>query len=606
MLAICAGMSVALVACTGSNSDNKGSNGGGGGKDTGAATSAAATSGGASTSPGGAVKAAFNAGNESIVNPSKKKGGTLAFADSDEPDSTDPGDMYYAMMWNLSRLYGRALMTFKPAPGKAGLQLVPDLATGPGQVSKDKLTWTYHIRPGIKYEDGSPVTTKDIKYAVERSNYDKVALPNGPSYFAIYLQDPTYPGPYKDKAHKDKLGLTSILTPNDTTIVFKLVRPFADFDFVASMPQTYPVPPAHDTGAKYKEHPWSTGPYKFTNYSEGKGYTLVRNTYWDPKTDPIRTALPDKITMTYHVDANDIDSKLLSGDFDTDVSGTGVQAAARAKILQDPALKADADAAPSGFLWTANLALKVKPFDNIHCRKAVEYAVNKTDNQTAYGGPLAGGPIASTVLPTSVLGYQKFDMYEATSKPTGDVDKAKNELKLCGKPNGFTTNIAARGDRPKEVAAAEAIQNALKRVGIKTEIQKYPHSTYFGNFAGVPTFVKSHDLGIMMFGWAADWPTGFGFLSQIADGRAIKPAGNNNLSGINDPTINGLLDKAMATNDANGRNTIYSQIDKMLMEQAVFVPEVYATSLLYRPSTVSNVYLTQAYGMYDYIAMGKK
>ena len=171
-------------------------------------------------------------------------------------------------------------MTYKSAPGAAGLQLVPDLATSLGTVSDHGLAWTYHLKPGIKFEDGSTVTSQDVKYAVERS-YAKDVLPGGPSYFTLLLNDPAYPGPYKDKT-PGRMGLTSITTPDAATIVFHLQRPFSDFDYVAALPQTVPVPPAKDTGANYQLHPVSTGPYMFASYQLNKQFTLVKNPLLGP------------------------------------------------------------------------------------------------------------------------------------------------------------------------------------------------------------------------------------------------------------------------------------------------------------------------------------
>ena len=176
-----------------------------------------------------------------MVNPSSHKGGTLTFGDSSTPDSTDPGNTYYAFMWNLTRLYTMPLMTYKSCPGKCGLQVVPDLATGPGVVSDNGLTWTYHIQPDVKFEDGTTVTSADVKYAVERT-FDRSVLPLGPSYFPLLLapQKPAYPGPYKDRS-KNLMGLNAVQTPNATTIVFHLAKPFADFNYVVAIPQTAPV-----------------------------------------------------------------------------------------------------------------------------------------------------------------------------------------------------------------------------------------------------------------------------------------------------------------------------------------------------------------------------
>jgi len=549
-------------------------------------------------------RVAYNAGNTSVVNPSAHKGGTIIFDNSSVPDSTDPGDTYYANMWNMARLYGRSLMTFKSCPGKCGLQLVPDLATAPGQVGANGLTWTYHIKPNIKFENGRTVTTTDIKYAVERT-YAKDVLPNGPSYFALLLTDPKYPGPYKDKT-PGKLGLKSVDTPNATTIVFHLRKPFSDFDYVVSLPQTVPVPPARDTGANYQLHPVSTGPYKFRSYTLDKQFTLVRNPKWDPATDSNRVQLADKIVVNLNVNADTIDSNLIHSFANIDMAGTGVQAAARAQILSSPSLRQNADAAPSGFLWFTYINSKVKPLDNVHCRRAVEYAADKVAYQTAYGGPVAGGSIASTVLPPNIVGHQKFDLYEATTKPHGDIAKAKQELAACGHPSGFTTSMAFRSDRPKEKATATAEQQALSKVGIKVTLQGYPSGKYFTNFAGVPTFVHQHDLGLDIGGWAADWPDGYGFLYYLTAGEAISPAGNTNIGELNDPVVNKLFAKAVATTDTAARNQIWSQIDRQVMSDAVILPGVYAKSLLYRNPNLTNVFVHLYYGMYDYASLGRK
>lgn len=562
---------------------------------------ACGSSGGGGSTP---TASGYNAALTSITNPSTHKGGTLKLALTNTGDSTDPGNTYYAFNWDFSRLYARPLLTYNPAPGAAGLKLVPDLATGLGTVSSDGLTWTYHIRSGLKFENGEPITSQDVKYAVERStNYAPDVLPNGPTYFQTYLADPTYPGAYKDTT-ADKMGLTSITTPDATTVEFHLQHPFAEFNYLVTLPETAPVPPDKDTGANYQIHPISSGPYMFQgNANPNTGFTLVRNPEWQQSSDPIDKQYPDQISVTYNVQAADIDSRLFSGSLDIDLDGTGVQTAGRARIINSKKLQANADDPVNGFLDYAALNTQVAPLNNVDCRKAIEYAVDKTTQQTAYGGTY-GGDIASTLLPPTVSGYQKSDDYEATSTPAGDITKAKQELQKCGQPNGFTVNISARGDRPKEVSAAQGIQEALKQIGVNAQIQQFQSGQYFTNFAGSPSYVHSHDLGILMMGWGADWPSGFGFLSQIVDSRAIKAAGNSNLQETNDPNINSMLDQAAQNNDATARNAIYTKIDQTVMSQAEVLPEVYSKSLLYRPPNVTNVYVTDAYGMYDYTQLG--
>ncbi len=569
-----------------------------------AAAMALAACGGSSKPAPQKTSAGFNAGINAVVNASSHKGGTIIFDDSSVPDSTDPQDTYYAHMWNIVRLYGRALVTYKSAPGAAGNQITPDLASSLGQVSDNGLTWTYHLRPNLKFEDGATVTSKDVKYGVERT-YAKDVLPNGPGYFQLLLKDPKYPGPYKDKA-PDKLGLTSVETPDATTIVFHLQKPFSDFDYVTALPQTVPVPPAKDKGANYQLHPVSTGPYMFQSYQPDKQFTLVKNPNWSAASDPNRKQLADKVVVNLNVNADTIDNNLIHNFADLDLAGTGVQAAARGQVLSSPSLKKNADNPLSGFQWFTYINSKVKPLNNVHCRRAIEYAADHVAYQTAYGGPIAGGDLASTVMTPAIVGYKKFDMYGALATPHGNVAKAKQELASCGQPSGFSTNFAFRTDRPKEKATATAEQQALSRVGIKVTLQGYPSGKYFTNFAGVPNYVHQHDLGLAIGGWAPDWPDGYGFLYYVTAGPAIQPAGNTNIGELNDPVVNQMFDKAVATTDTNARNAIWSQIDRQVMSDAVILPGVYAKSLLYRNPSLTNVYVNRYYAMYDYSGLGLK
>jgi peptide/nickel transport system substrate-binding protein len=564
-----------------------------------AALLAACGSGGASKSDTNSGKLAYNAGNTAVVNASDKTGGTVTYALSDAPDSFDPGNTYYAFVWDFSRLYARALVTFKSEPGAAGLEIVPDLAEKLGEVSDNGLTWKYTLRKGLKYSDGSPITAKDVKYAVERSNYSPAVLSNGPTYFKDVLKNDTgYKGPYDDP----KGNLTSIETPDDTTIIFHLKAPFADFDYLATNPQTAPVPQAKDTGATYVNSIVSSGSYMFSAYEDGKGATLVKNPNWSASSDSLRKQLPDKIQVNFAQAQESIDKDLQADTIQMDLSGAGIATSSQSTVLANPDLKKNVDDALSGALAYVAVSTKVAPFDNVHCRIAVQYAIDKVAAQTTYGGDVRGA-IASTVLPPNVTGYTAFNTYK-TDGDKGDVAKAKDELKQCGQPNGFTTNFAARGDRPSEIAIATAIQESLKKVGITANIQQYPSGKYFSSYAGSPQFVKANDLGLSMSAWAADWPSGYGFLDQVVDGKTIKAAGNTNISELDDPAINKMLQDAITSNDINARNKLYGQIDKAVMDQAVIVPLLYRKGPLYRPPSATNVFVTAAYGMYDYLNIG--
>jgi peptide/nickel transport system substrate-binding protein len=551
---------------------------------------------------GGTSTPEYNAGVNNVFNPSDTKGGTLKMANDADWDSLDGGDMYYGYGWNFSRNYLRSLVTFKSAPGAEANQLVPDLAESLGEASPDAKTWTYKLREGLKYEDGSPITSTDVKYAVARS-LDKDVLVNGPTYFSDFLDLKGYAGPYKDK-DLTMANFTAIETPDEQTIIFHLSKPFSGFDYLAMLPATAPVPPAKDTGTKYKEHVISSGPYMFDTNELGKRFTLKRNPNYDPKTDPDtgRKSLPDTIEVDLNVNQADIDKRLLAGDLDVAVSGLGVTAETRAQLVNDPNLKKFSDTSAQARTWFTALNSDVAPFDNIHCRKAVMYAADKEGYLRAYGGA-NGGEVATNMMPRMIPGFKEIDLYNAKAKPNGDVDKAKDELKQCGKPDGFSTNISYRAERDSEKATAEALQQSLEKVGIKTELKAYPQADYGKLYAGNVDFSKNNNLGLRVYGWGADWNDGFGFLSQIVDSRVIRPAGNTNFN-VKDPEIDSLLDDAMSELDESKRNALWADIDEKTMEGAYYLPGVWAKTLFYRPERLTNVFISDAYNMYDYTTLG--
>ena len=549
--------------------------------------------------------AKFNAALNAVYNPSDKKGGTITMAISEDWDSVDTGDTYYGLSWNLLRLYSRSLVMFDPVPGPDGNKLVPDLADSLGVSSDGGKTWTYHLRAGVKFQDGTPITSKDVKYAELRS-FDKTVLVNGPTYMNDWLNWPAgYTGPYKQpNVNTDQ----AISTPDDRTIVYHLKRPFGGFDYFAMLPSSAPVPKAADQGTNggvnYKKHVVSSGPYKFQSYEAGKGFTLVRNTNWDPATDPNRKALPDEYVIKLGVDATDIDNQLLAGTIQVDLAGTGVQTATLPQVLSNPTNRANADNPTAARLWYTSINPTVAPFDNIDCRRAVMYAADKVGYQNAYGGPLAGGDIATSLMPPIIPGYQKTDAYPDGADHKGDLDKAKAALDACGKPNGFSTNMAYRSDRPKEKATAESLQQSLKRVGISLTLKGYPTGDYFSIDVGKPSFLVANNLGLATNGWAADWNDGFGFLQQIVDGRVIRPSGGSSNLSVNFPAINTMVDEAMSESDAAKRNQDWAAIDKAVMDQAVILPGVWAKAVTIRGKGLTNVFVNEAFGQYDYMSFG--
>jgi peptide/nickel transport system substrate-binding protein len=569
----------------------------------------AACGGGGDSDNGGSKNGAagFDAANNKVAQASEaKKGGELKFASAQDADSWDTTRGYYGFMWNFSRYYSRQLVTNATEPGKAGAGVTPDLATGLAKVSDDGKTYTYTLRDGVTWEDGKPITSKDIKYGIERV-WAQDVLSGGPTYLKEVL-DPKgeYQGPYKDKS-KDKLGLKAIETPDDKTIVFKLPKANSDFEEMLALTSASPVRQDKDTKSKYGLHPFSSGPYKFESYSPGKDLKLVRNTEWKQESDPIRKAYPDKISIKFFSNANDLDARLIAGDYDLDLAQTGMSPQGRTTALKQH--KGNLDNPVSGYIRYAVFPQSVKPFDNEHCRKAVIYGADHVSLQTARGGPVAGGDIGTNMLPPSVPGSegQKYDPYGlAGENKSGNVAKAKEELKACGQPNGFKTTIAVRNNKPVEVATAESLQASLKKVGITVDIDQYDGAQTPG-IIGSPSNVKKKGYGIIIMGWGPDFPSVQGYGLPLWHSDYILDSGNNNYALIKDKAIDGLFDDYVNTLDDAGKAEIATEINHKVMEGGYYLPFVFEKFLNWRSSRLANVYTTDGYsGMYDFVNLGLK
>ncbi|HEV2346338.1 MAG TPA: ABC transporter substrate-binding protein [Actinocrinis sp.] len=574
-----------------------------------AASCKSGSTNGSNSQPAGSIAANFAL--TGVVNPSTHKGGTLILGGSQDLDSVDPVNQYYAYSWDFSRYYARPLMTYKVgAPGAASIQLTPGLAAAEPTVSADGKTWTVKIRSGLKFSNGEDITSKDVKYAIERSYALDTVNPAGPEYFSAILTDGSYPGPYKDKA-ADHLGLTGVETPDDTTLVFHLVSAYSDFPYVLTLPQTAPVPIDVDQNPKTGALNYTgtnviaSGPYMISAYTAGKNISLSRNPYWSAASDPVDPALPDKITVKTDWDPPQLDQAILAGTVDADYAGSGLQTADVASVLDSPAKKKYTDNPASNVTRYISIDEDVAPFDNIHCRRAVAYALNKVDLINARGGSIAGAKEANTMLPPGVTGHTDANPFPAGSDNKGDLATAKSELAACGKPNGFSTGIITV-NTGKGPGGATALQNALARVGITTQITQVEGSKYYSQNLQRPDVMKSKGFGLALGGWGPDWPTSFAFFSQITDGRLLSATSSgSNYGRLNDPKVNNLLDQMKAAKTPSDAAALANQLDAQVMSNAVYIPYGYDTLLLARGKNVTNYYLTSAYsGLADLVALG--
>ena len=543
--------------------------------------------------------AGWNAAVGALVNPSSRRGGTLRLVSSADVDSLDPARTYYVWVWLLQRMLNRTLMAYPSDPGPGGLVPVPDLAEGPGRVSDGGRTWMYRLRPGLRYDDGTPITADDVRHAVQRV-FAQDVLPGGPTYLVPLLDDPSrpYPGPYRSGE-----PLRSVHTPDEHTVVFRLNQPFSDFDHLMAQPCAAPVPRHADTGADYGTDPRSSGPYRIARHRPGAFLHLERNPCWDPATDPIRPALPDRVEVTIGLQPDTLDARLIDGDFDVNLEGRGLQHAAQHRVTADDLLRTHTDNPRTSFLHFVAVQPHIPPFGDVHARRAVHYAADRILLQEARGGPVTGGDMATALFPPSLPAHQALDPYPAGPDLRGDLEAARAELRAAGLPDGFEAVIGTQ--RGKFRLVADAVAESVARVGIRLSVKELDVATYFSLGAGHPRTVREQALGLLVSDWGADFPTEYGFLAPLVDGRQIKRNGGNwNYPELDDPLVNRLIDETLHTTDATERTRRWRAVERRVMEQAVMLPMVHDKTLHFRNPWVTNVYVHPAFGLYDVQAMG--
>ncbi|MGW1876598.1 ABC transporter substrate-binding protein [Streptomyces sp. NPDC001975] len=521
------------------------------------------------------------------------KGGTLTVLNSDPQSDFDPARLYTSGGGNVPSLVFRTLTTRNRANGAAGAKVVPDLATDTGRPSENATVWTYTLKKGLKYEDGTAITSADIKYGIERSFAPE--LSGGAPYLRDWLVGAAdYQGPYKDKK-----GLSAIETPDSRTIVFHLNKPEGEFPYLATQTQFTPVPKAKDTGTKYEEHPVSSGPYKVVkNENDGEHLLLERNTYWSSAVDDQRKAYPDKIDVKSGLDSSVINQRL-SASQGTDAAAvttdTNLGPAELAKVTGDKELASRVGTGHFGYTNYIAFNPKVKPFDNPKVRQAISYAVDRSSVVNAAGGS-ALAEAATTYLPNQKsFGYTPYDLFPAGD--TGNAAKAKELLKEAGYPNGLTVTLTHDNAQNFKTSPeiATAVQDALKKAGITVKLQGLEDNNYSDTIHNVKT-----EPGFFLSAWGADWPSGGPFLAPIFDGRQIvKDGANFNSAQLNDASVNAEIDAINKLTDLDAAAQRWGALDKKIGAQALTVPLFHPVYKRLVGKDIKNVVISDWTGVLD-------
>ena len=533
--------------------------------------------------------------------PTGNKGGTLFLINDADFEHIDPQRTYVANALNFTeRFMTRTLTTFKSVRGPAGSEIVPDMATDLGKPSEGNKVWTFKLKDNIKFDDGTPVTCKDLKYGISRS-FAADVITDGPHYAQHYLDvekdaegTPVYMGPYTPGPNGgfDK----AIECTDDKTIVFRLAEARGDFNYTVTLPQFAAVPQAKDTKAQYDNNVVANGPYKIESYQRNKQLTLVRNTHWDPKTDTVRKAFPDRVVVRMGADPNVIDQQLLSdtGDAKTGVmNSTNVQPQNLNRVLNDPALKRRSVHGLDGF--TLYIAVNTQKVKEQQVRLAIGTAVNKETYRGALGGKDAGDYATSFISP-ALKSHKKFDVYNVP--PTGDPAKAKQMLQQAGVTTPYKLRFDYR-NRPATAKAAAAVKEALEREGnFAVTLNAIPSATYY------TTIGKKATAGdIMTAGWGPDWPSGSSVIPPLFHGPLALAEGTPNYSQLKDPKIDQMIEEANKETDLDKQAKLWGELDEAVVKTGAAIPTIWSKTTQMTGSGVKGAFLHAFYGEIDLNAL---
>ena len=426
------------------------------------------------------------------------KGGSMTVTYQEDIATLDPAIGYDWQNPSMMQAIFDGLMDYKPGT----TELTPWLAKS-YEISKDGKTYTFKLHKGVKFQNGRELTADDVKYTLERLVNPKTQSP-GASYFSKIKG-----GEEMMAGKADSLAGVRVL--DKYTVQVELTEPYAPFLNVLAMHFGSIVPKEEVAkwGEDFGKHPVGSGAYRLAEWTLGQRLVFERNK------DYFRDDQPhlDRITVEVGQDPTVATLRLLRGE--VDLLGDGIPPSQFQKVTSDPALKNQI--VPGKQLNTSYLALnvKMKPFDNLKVRQAVNMAINKERIVRIINGR---GTPATQPLPPSMPGYDK----DYKGYPY-DPEKAKALLKEAGYGDGFTTEIYAMNTDPNP-RIAQAIQQDLSVVGIKAAVKALSSSVV------IEAGGKEDEAPIVWSGgmaWIADFPDPSGFYWPILGCGSTGPTGWN-------------------------------------------------------------------------------
>jgi ABC-type transport system substrate-binding protein len=414
------------------------------------------------------------------------QGGDIVVTYKDDITTLDPAIGYDWVNWSMIKSLFSRLMDYEPGTAK----LVPSLAES-FTVAPDGLTYTFKLRKGVKFSNGRELVASDVKYSIERAVDPKTQGPGAGFFGAI--------DGFAELTGGKATTLPGIETPDDSTVVFKLSRPDATFlhvlaiNFASVVPKEAVEAAAGDFGKK----PVGSGTFILKDWTIGQKLVFERNPAYFVKD------MPHIDKFTVEVGQEPLVALLRLQKGEVDIAGDGIPPAKFLEIKNSADGKqmiVDGEQLHTGYV---TLNTKVKPFDNLKVRQAVNMAVNKERIVRILNGRATP---AKEVLPPLMPGYDKDYAGYAY-----DVAKAKALLAEAGLPDGFDTVLYSTNTDPQP-RIAQAIQQDLAAIGVKAEIRALAQGNVIaaGGTEGEAPMIWSGGMA-----WIADFPDPSNFYGPI-------------------------------------------------------------------------------------------
>jgi oligopeptide transport system substrate-binding protein len=463
----------------------------------------------------------------------------------DSRDTYDPRSLDPALSTDVPT--GRAvgyvfdgLVRFTP-----DAQVVPGLAKT-WEVSPDGITYTFHLRSGVKFHDGRPFTAKNVIHSFQRVL--DPATKGGRGW-------PLYPiaGAKEFADGKGGTSVSGLSAPNDTTVVIKLKEPFAIFPKLLAMPVAAIVPDS--VPANFGEHPIGTGPWKFVEWKHDDYMLFAKNeAYWEgaPKADSLKARIINEPSTAV-------------AEFETgNVDVLYVPEGETRSWEQTDEKKAMLESAPALRVFYIAINTTRGPLADVRVRQALNYA---TDAKSILEGIVSGrGNLAAGVIPPSLAGG------DSTRKGyVRDVAKAKQLLAAAGYANGIDIELWS-SQTPPFPRIAQTVQANLKDAGIRVKLVQRDASS-------MREAARAGQTDMALKDWYADYPDGENFLYPLLH-SANKGVGGN-VSFYSNPKFDELVSAARREQDDAKRTAMYKQADEMAYQDApmiylFFYKELYA------------------------------